>query len=146
MEAHTMMQELSPTLQAFCEQAELLRLAFLYRQGHPRVVPVWFVLLDGAFYIGIGPTSAKWKAMQRNPRVGWVVDGGTRGHYKGASLRGRAEEVREATWRGRVYNALGKKYFNATDDPEFVNIFGHVDDPETVYVRLAPDVGLTWEY
>src|SRR5262245_1226446 len=141
-----MMQELSPTLQAFSEEAELLRLAFVDRQGYPRVVPVWFVLIDGAYYIGIGTASAKWKAMQRNPRVGWVIDGGTRGHYKGASIRGRAEEVREATWRARVYDALGQKYFGAADHSEFVNIFGQVDDPETIYVRLTPDVGLTWEY
>jgi nitroimidazol reductase NimA-like FMN-containing flavoprotein (pyridoxamine 5'-phosphate oxidase superfamily) len=146
MEAHTMMQELSPTLQAFSEEAELLRLAFVDRQGYPRVVPVWFVLIDGAYYIGIGTASAKWKAMQRNPRVGWVIDGGTQGHYKGASMRGRAEEVREATWRARVYDALGQKYFGAADHSEFVNIFGQVDDPETIYVRLTPDVGLTWEY
>jgi nitroimidazol reductase NimA-like FMN-containing flavoprotein (pyridoxamine 5'-phosphate oxidase superfamily) len=146
MEAYTMMQELSPTLQAFGEQAELLRLAFLDRQGYPRVVPVWFVLIDGAYYIGIGTTSAKWKAMQRNARVGWVIDGGTRGHYKGASMRGRAEEVRESVWRAKVYDALGQKYFGAADHAEFVNIFGQVDDPETVYVRLAPDAALTWEY
>jgi nitroimidazol reductase NimA-like FMN-containing flavoprotein (pyridoxamine 5'-phosphate oxidase superfamily) len=146
MEATVMMQDLSPTLQAFCEQAELLRLAFLDRQGYPRTVPVWFVVIDGAYYIGIGMTSAKWKAMQRDPRVGWVIDGGTRGHYKGASIRGRAEEVRDATWRGRVYDALGQKYFAAADHAEFVNIFGQVDDPETVYVRLVPEAALTWEY
>jgi nitroimidazol reductase NimA-like FMN-containing flavoprotein (pyridoxamine 5'-phosphate oxidase superfamily) len=141
-----MMQELSPTLRAFGEQAELLRLAFLDRQGYPRVVPVWFVLIDGAYYIGIGTASAKWKSMQRNARVGWVIDGGARGHYKGASMRGRAEEVRDAPHRAGVYDALGKKYFGAADHAEFVNIFGQVDDPETVYVRLAPDAALTWEY
>ena len=141
-----MMQELSPTLQAFGQQAELLRLAFLDRQGYPRVVPVWFVLIDGAYYIGIGTASAKWKAMQRNARVGWVIDGGTRGHYKGASMRGRAEEVRDATHRASVYDALGKKYFGAADHAEFVNIFGRVDDPETVYVGLVPDARMTWEY
>jgi nitroimidazol reductase NimA-like FMN-containing flavoprotein (pyridoxamine 5'-phosphate oxidase superfamily) len=146
MEAHTMMQALPPTLQTFAEQAEILRLAFLDRQGYPRVVPVWFVLIDGAYCIGIGTTSAKWKAMQRNSRVGWVIDGGMRGHYKGASMRGIAEEVREATWRARVYDALGKKYFGAASDAEFVNVFGQVDDPETVYVRLIPDAALTWEH
>jgi nitroimidazol reductase NimA-like FMN-containing flavoprotein (pyridoxamine 5'-phosphate oxidase superfamily) len=146
MEAHTMMQALPPTLQAFAEQAEILRLAFLDRQGYPRVVPVWFVLIDGAYCIGIGMTSAKWKAMQRDSRVGWVIDGGTRGHYKGASMRGIAEEVREATWRARVYDALGKKYFGAASGAEFVNVFGQVDDPETVYVRLIPDAALTWEH
>jgi nitroimidazol reductase NimA-like FMN-containing flavoprotein (pyridoxamine 5'-phosphate oxidase superfamily) len=141
-----MKQALSPRLQALGEQAELLRLAFLDRQGYPRVVPVWFVLIDGAYYIGIGTTSAKWKAMQRDARVGWVIDGGTRGHYQGVSLRGHAEEVRDAAWRARVYEALGKKYFGAADDAEFINIFGQVDDPEAVYVRLTPDATLTWEH
>ena len=141
-----MMQELSPTLQAFGAQAELLRLAFLDRQGYPRVVPVWFVLLDGAHYIGIGTTSAKWKAMQREARIGWVIDGGTRGHYKGASMRGRAEEVGDPSARARVYEALRRKYFGAADAAEFVSIFGQVDDPESVYVRLVPDAALTWEY
>ncbi len=141
-----MMPELSATLQEFCEHAEILRLAYLDRQGYPRVVPVWFVSLDGAYYIGIGTTSAKWKAMQRDGRIGWVIDGGTRSHYKGASMRGRAEEVRDATWRARVYEALGKKYFGAADDPEFVKVFGPVDEPDTVYVRLIPEDGLTWEY
>ncbi len=141
-----MMPELSPTLQSLCEQAELLRVTYLDRRGYPRVVPVWFVTIDGAYYIGIGTTSAKWKAMRRDARAGWVIDGGTRGHYKGASMRGHAADVRDATERARVYEALGRKYFGAADDPEFVKIFGAVDDPETVYVRLTPDDGLTWEH
>src|SRR5262245_53714755 len=133
-----MMQALSPTLQSLVEHAELLRLAFLDSQGYPRVVPVWFVLIEGAYYIGIGTTSAKWKAMQRNPRVGWVIDGGARSHYQGVSMRGLAEEVREASGRARVYDALGQKYFGTADEAEFINVFGQVDDPESVYVRLTP--------
>jgi nitroimidazol reductase NimA-like FMN-containing flavoprotein (pyridoxamine 5'-phosphate oxidase superfamily) len=141
-----MMPELSPQLQTMVEQSDLLRLAFVDRQGHPRVVPVWFVVLDGAYYIGIGATSAKWHAMRRNPRVGWAIDGGMRGHYQGVSMRGIAAEVREASSRARVYDALGRKYFGAADDAEFVNIFGLVDDPESLYVRLTPDAALTWEH
>lgn len=140
------MQELSATLKTFSEQAEILRLAYLDAHGSPRVVPVWYVMIDGASCIGIGTSSAKWKAIKRDARVGWVIDGGTRGHYKGISMRGRAEEVREATWRARVYEAMGKKYFGTADHPEFVNIFGHVGDAETVYVRLVCEDGLTWEY
>src|SRR5262249_55994577 len=78
--------ELSPTLQVFCEHEELLRLAYLDRQGFPRVLPVWFVMLDGAYYVGTGATSAKWRAMQRDARIGWVIDGGPRSGYKGASM------------------------------------------------------------
>lgn len=141
-----MSTDLSPTLQAFCEQAELLRLAYLDRQGYPRVVPVWFVQLDEDYYIGTGTGSAKWKAMQRDTHVGWVIDGGPRSHYKGASMCGHVVEVREATGRGRIHEALGRKYFNAPDDPQFIKIFGHVDDPATVYLQLVPEDGLTWEY
>jgi hypothetical protein len=61
-------------------------------------------------------------------------------------MRGHAEEVSEAAERARVYEALGRKYFGAPDAPRFVEIFGQVDDPEIVYVRLVPEDGLTWEY
>ena len=141
-----MQHELSPTLLAFCQYAELLRLAYLDRQGFPRVVPVWFVIIDRAYYIGTGTTSAKWRAMQRDARIGWVIDGGPRSGYKGASLRGRAAEVRDATVRARVYDALGKKYFDTPEDAKFLEIFGRVDDPATVYLQLIPEDGLTWEY
>jgi nitroimidazol reductase NimA-like FMN-containing flavoprotein (pyridoxamine 5'-phosphate oxidase superfamily) len=140
------MPELSPTLAEFCEQQELLRLAYLDSKGYPRVVPVWFVTIEGDYYVGTGATSAKWTAMQRDTRIGWVIDGGTRSHYKGVSLRGRVEEVRDASRRARVYVALGKKYFGATDDPKLIEIFGTVDDADTVYLRLVPEDGLTWEY
>jgi nitroimidazol reductase NimA-like FMN-containing flavoprotein (pyridoxamine 5'-phosphate oxidase superfamily) len=141
-----MQHDLSPTLQAFCEHEELLRLAYLDRQGFPRVVPVWFVMIDGAYYVGTGATSAKWRAIQRDARIGWVIDGGPRSGYKGASLRGHAEEVHDATMRARVYEALGRKYCGTSDAAKFVEIFGRVDDPETVYLRLVPEGGLTWEY
>lgn len=123
-----MSTNLPPTLQTFCEQAELLRLAYLDRTGSPRVVPLWFVLIDGHYYIGTGSASPKWRAMQRDARISWVVDGGTRGHYQGASMRGRAEEVHETSERTRAYEALGEKYFDAPDHAEFIRIFGHVDD------------------
>jgi nitroimidazol reductase NimA-like FMN-containing flavoprotein (pyridoxamine 5'-phosphate oxidase superfamily) len=141
-----MMPELSPTLQTFCEHEELLRLAYLDRQGYPRVVPVWFVMFDRAYYLGTGATSAKWKSIQRQPRVGWVIDGGERSHYKGAALRGHATEVSDAALRSRVYEALGKKYFGTPEDAKFIEIFGQVDDPATVYLQLMPEYGLTWEY
>ena len=141
-----MRHALSPTLQAFCQHKELLRLAYLDRQGFPRVVPVWFVMLDHAYYVGTSATSAKWRAIQRDARIGWVIDGGPRSEYKGASLCGRAEEVHDATRRAHVYDAMGTKYFGTSDDAKFIEIFGRVDDPETVYLRLVPEDGFTWEY
>jgi nitroimidazol reductase NimA-like FMN-containing flavoprotein (pyridoxamine 5'-phosphate oxidase superfamily) len=141
-----MTDTLSPSLQIFCAQQDLLRLAYIDRQGYPRVVPVWFVILDDQYYIGTGTTSPKWKAMQRDARVGWVIDGGARNAYKGASMRGRVEEVSEPILRASIYEALGTKYYGSPGDTKFIDIFGRVDDPDTVYLRLIPEAGLTWEY
>lgn len=141
-----MLKELSPTLKEFCEGQELLRLAYLDTKGYPRVLPVWFVVIDGDYYVGTGATSAKWKAIQRNPKTGWVIDGGPISAYKGASMCGTAEEVTEGELRARIYEALGKKYFGSVDHPKFTEIYGSVDDTETVYVKLKAEDGLSWEY
>jgi nitroimidazol reductase NimA-like FMN-containing flavoprotein (pyridoxamine 5'-phosphate oxidase superfamily) len=140
------MKELSASLQAFCEQSELLRLAYTDAKGYPRAVPVWYVLLDGNYYFGTYNTVAKFKAIQKEPRVGWVIDGGEKPKYKGVSFYGQAAEVTDAQERETIYNALGDKYFGTTDDPAFLEIFGKVDDETTAYLRLTPEDASSWEY
>jgi nitroimidazol reductase NimA-like FMN-containing flavoprotein (pyridoxamine 5'-phosphate oxidase superfamily) len=140
------MKKLTSTLKQFCADEELLRVAYMSGNGFPRVFPVWFVVIGGYYFFGTGTNSAKWKAMSQNPRVGWVIDGGKGKKYKGASMYGRAEKVVDKRLRARVYNGLGEKYYGSRSHPKFVEIYGAVDDPNTVYVRLTPEDGTLWEY
>jgi nitroimidazol reductase NimA-like FMN-containing flavoprotein (pyridoxamine 5'-phosphate oxidase superfamily) len=140
------MKEMTESLRLFCEKEELLRLAFIDPRGYPRVVPLWFVLIGDECFFGTGATSAKMKAIREDSRAGWAIDGGPRAAYKGASFRGRAEEVTDPGLRASIYDALGKKYFGSTEDPKFIEIYGKVDDPQTVYLRLKAEDSLTWEY
>ena len=140
------MKELSTRLKELCESSELLRLAYIDERGYSRVVPVWYVLMNGAYYFGTYPTSAKFKAIKREPRVGWAIDGGDKPKYWGVSLYGKALEVSDPQEREAVYRALGDKYFGTTDDPTFLEIYGKVDDEQTVYLRLTPEDGTSWEY
>ncbi|HLG13365.1 MAG TPA: pyridoxamine 5'-phosphate oxidase family protein [Blastocatellia bacterium] len=140
------MKRLTTSLKKFCEKEGLLRVAWIDSEGYPRVAPVWFVVMGGRYYFATGASSAKWKAMQRNPRVGWVIDGGKGRKYKGASMCGRAEEVSDSRLRRRIYRALGLKYFGSVTDSKFVEIYGGVDDPDTAYIRLTPIDGVCWEY
>src|ERR1051325_9490429 len=103
------MKELSPALKEFCEKQELLRLAYTDARGYPRVVPLWFVIIDGDYCVGTDAKSAKAKAIGRDPRAGWVIDGGANGKYKGASMFGRAEEATGGETRARIHRALGMK-------------------------------------
>jgi nitroimidazol reductase NimA-like FMN-containing flavoprotein (pyridoxamine 5'-phosphate oxidase superfamily) len=138
------MKRMTSTLRQFLEKQELLRIAYEDR-GQPRVVPVWFVTIGSSYYIGTGATSPKWKAMQREPRVGWAIDGGKQHKYKGASMYGDAEEVTDQKLRARIYRAFGKKYFGSADDPRHVKIWGEVDEPGSVFIHLKMKDGFWWE-
>ena len=139
------MKRLSSTAKSFIEKQELLRIAWTDRGG-ARVVPVWFVILDRRYYIGTGSRSAKWKAMKKRPSVGWVIDGGKKGKYKGLSMHGRAEEVTNRKLRARLYEAFGKKYFGSPEHSKHKEIWGEVYDPETVFIHLKAADGFWWEY
>jgi len=140
------MKELSAGLKELCEIGELMRLAYTDGRGYPRVVPVWYVLMNGAYYVGTYTTSAKSRAIKREPRIGWVIDGGDKPKYRGVSFYGQALEVNDPQEREAVYRALGDKYFGTTDDPTFLEIYGQVDDEQTSYLRLTPEDGTSWEY
>jgi nitroimidazol reductase NimA-like FMN-containing flavoprotein (pyridoxamine 5'-phosphate oxidase superfamily) len=140
-----MMKPVPKKLKEFCEKEELLRLSYI-DHGHPRVVPVWFVVVGRQYYIGTYAGSPKWKAIKRKPDIAWVVDGGPQGKYKGVSMFGRAEEITERKLRGRIYKALGEKYFGGADHAKHIEIWGEIDDPESVYVRLKAEDGFWWAY
>jgi nitroimidazol reductase NimA-like FMN-containing flavoprotein (pyridoxamine 5'-phosphate oxidase superfamily) len=140
------MKELSATLKEFIEKQELLRLAYLSSTGHPRVLPLGYVIIHDDCYVGTDATSAKRKAVARDARVGWVIDGGEMPGYKGASFYGVAEEVTDSALRAEVYRKLGEKYFGSASHPKFVELYGAVEDAATVYWRLKPEDVFAWEY
>jgi len=139
------MKKVTAKLKEFCEKQELLRLAYIDKK-HPRVIPVWFVVLGRNWYVGTYVNSPKWKAIRRKPAVGWVIDGGKQGKYKGISMFGTAKEVTNKKLRTQIYVALGKKYFGTADHPKHIEIWGKVDDPSSVYIELKAEDGSSWEY
>ena len=139
------MKKPTSSLTQFCEKQELLRLAYVDR-GYPRVIPVWFVVIGRHYYAGTYANSLKWKAINRKPRIGWVIDGGKQNKYKGVSMFGEAEEVTDRKLRAKIYRALGEKYYGSADHPKHIEVWGEVDDPSSVYMRLKPDDGFGWEY
>lgn len=139
------MKKLTLALKEFSEKQDLLRLAYI-EHGYPRVVPVWFVVIGRDYYAGTYANSPKWKAIKHNSRVAWVIDGGGPSKYKGVSVFGQAEEVTDRRLRARIYRALGEKYYGSVDHPKHIEVWGEVDDPSSVYMRLNPEDGFWWEY
>ena len=139
------LKKLTKSIQDFCKKQQLLRLAYIDR-GNPRVVPVWFVVIGREYFVGTYVKSPKWKAIKRKPRIGWVIDGGEQNKYKGVSMFGIAEEITDRKLRAQIYREFGKKYYGSADDPKHIEIWGEVDDPSSVFIRLKSEDGFWWEY
>jgi nitroimidazol reductase NimA-like FMN-containing flavoprotein (pyridoxamine 5'-phosphate oxidase superfamily) len=139
------MKKLTQGIKEFCEKQDLLRLSYVER-GYPRVVPVWFVVIGSYYYVGTYANSPKWKAIKRKPSIGWVIDGGEQNKYKGVSMIGEAEEVSDRRLRAKIYRALGEKYYGSVEHPKHIEVWGEVDDPSSVYMRLKAQDGFWWEY
>jgi hypothetical protein len=79
--------------------------------------------------------------------VGWVIDGGTSAkNYKGVSFWGTAEQVTDKRLHRRAYRALGEKYFGSAESRAFREIYGELDEPGTVFLRLRPERFFFWDY
>lgn len=58
------------------EQARNLWLATVRPDGRPHLVPIWFVVADGRWYICTSPHSVKARNLQANPRVALALEDG----------------------------------------------------------------------
>jgi Pyridoxamine 5'-phosphate oxidase len=63
-----------PVAQRLLDSANPARLAYVARDGTPRVVPVGFLWDGVSFVVGTAPRAAKVSALQANPAVALTID------------------------------------------------------------------------
>ena len=137
------MMRLPKKMRAFCREQKLMRLAFVDPLGYPRVVPLWFVMRGQEFFFGTDRNSVKGRYIRQNPKVGWVIDGGTSvSMYKGASFWGTAEVVTDARVWKAVWRAIGRKYYGSWQNHDFQQLY----TPDTLILRLMPERVFCWDY
>jgi PPOX class probable F420-dependent enzyme len=112
------------------------KLATVRADGRANVVPIWFVLDDdGVFVLTTGASSAKAKAMRRDPRVSLLVDD-EEPPFAFVLVRGTAELSTDAgqllTWATRI----GRRYMGADRAEEFGRRNAAAEE---LLVRIVPD-------
>ena len=120
------------------------RVATIGTQG-PHVAPLWFVWVDGVFWLTSLNRSQRWTDMERDPRVAVVVDDGVDyGELRGVELRGRVEVVGEVPRTGEpeprlepVERAFAEKYLGGAE-------FGH--DGRHAWLALQPEKIVSWDF
>ena len=99
----------TPTAQKLLNSANLARLAYVWTDGTPRVVPIWFYWNGTEVVIGSPPGMPKLTAIQQNPKVALTIDSSD-WPYKVLLIRGTAV-VSVADGVIPEYAASAERYF-----------------------------------
>jgi len=116
------------------------RLAYVWTDGTPRVVPIWFHWNDSEFVLGTPTKAPKLKALAKNPKVALTIDGNTFPHSV-LLVRGtaRLEPMNRIV---PEYALAAERYFGPEQGKAWVSQLAKMA-PEMVRIAITPEwVGL----
>ena len=103
-----------PVAAGLLEGPNLARLAYTGLDGRPRVVPIWFTLLDGDIVMITGPKAAKARALEANPAVALTIDD-ARPPYKVLLIDGDAS-LEHVDGIAPEYEGITRRYLGPVAD------------------------------
>ncbi len=98
------------------------RLAYVWHDGSPRVVPIWFHWNGEEFVFGTPPTAPKTKALRQNSKVALTIDTDAWPH-KVLQIRGTAK-VETVDGVVPEYAAAARRYFGEEQGQAWVEQMG----------------------
>ncbi len=85
------------------------------RDGPPQLSPVWYLYEEGRFYISVQVASAKYRNLQRDPRIGLCIDGG-HPDARAVMIYGSAELiVADSPWRDDIHWRITRRYYDSDE-------------------------------
>lgn len=140
------MNNLDPQqVEAFLSEPNLARLATISKNGHPHVVPVWFLWEDGAVWISAYRSTRKAKHLLMDKRCALVVDVKKAEHgVTGVLFEGEVEifETSQPDIRGRIERIylkyLGQEGIKDKDPQDWLA------SPENMLIKLTPKLTASW--
>jgi len=100
--------------------ARVARLAYTWRDGTPRVVPMWFHWTGEAIVMGAPPNSPKMRVLRERPAVAVDIDD-DQWPYQVLSIRGTASaEVVDGIFP--EYEAMARRYLGEEGAAQFLGL------------------------
>jgi general stress protein 26 len=113
----------TPTAQQMLRSRNMAQLAYVWTDGTPRVVPIWFHWNGEAIVIGTPPTAPKIKALRHNPNVAITINSSDPWPYQVLLIRGKAEiDIVDGT--APEYAAAAQRYFGEEQGRAWVEQMG----------------------
>jgi hypothetical protein len=107
-----------PVAQALLQSSIPARLAYLWTDGTPRVVPIWFHWTGEAFVLTTLPLAPKLNALVQHPQVALTIDSNT-WPYQALNVRGSVTVERLDTIVPE-FVATARRYLGAAQSEAFV--------------------------
>jgi PPOX class probable F420-dependent enzyme len=107
-----------PAAQELLQSKIPARLAYVWTDGTPRVVPIWFHWNGSEFVVGTPPKAPKVIALAKNPKVALTIDDNTFPH-KVLLVRGMARLI-PVDGVAPEYAAAAERYFGAEQGKTWV--------------------------
>src|SRR6266700_290096 len=108
-----------PAAQELLESKIPARLAYVWTDGSPRVIPIWFHWNGKEVVMGTPPKAPKLKALAKNSKVAITIDNNTHPH-KVLSIRGSAR-LQAVDGIVPEYMAAADRYFGREQGEAWVN-------------------------
>ena len=116
------------------------RLAYVWTDGTPRVVPIWFHWNGQQFVVGTPPKAPKLKALAKNPKVALTIDDNNFPH-KVLLVRGTAH-LQMVNGVVPEYAAAAERYFGSVQGKAWVTQLASMIQ-NMVRITITPEwVGL----
>src|SRR5580698_4455919 len=129
-----------PASQQLLQSKIPARLAYVWTDGTPRVVPIWFHWNEREFVLATPPKAPKLKALAKNPKVSLTIDDNTFPH-KVLLVRGTAH-LEPMNGVVPEYAMAAERYFGPAQGKAWVAQMGQMI-PSMVRITITPDwVGL----
>lgn len=129
-----------PAAQELLQSRIPARLAYVWTDGTPRVVPIWFHWNGDEFVMGTPTKAPKLKALSKNPKVALTIDGDVFPH-KVLLMRGTAR-LKNVEGVVPEYAAAAERYFGREQGKAWVTQMGQMVS-SMVRVSVRPEwVGL----
>lgn len=126
-----------PIAQQLLQSRNPARLAYVWDDGTPRVVPIWFHW-DGEAIVMAGPVDApKVEAIRAHPQVALTIDDASSWPYRELTVRGAAE-VDIVDGVAPEYAAAAERYFGEEQGRAWVQNVGQMVQ-QTARVRVRPE-------
>src|SRR5262249_17350093 len=129
-----------PAAKELLESRIPARLAYIWTDGTPRVIPIWFHWNGSEFILGTPPKAPKLKAPAKNPKVSLTIDDNSFPH-KVLLIRGSAR-LEPVSGLVPEYATSAERYFGREQGQAWILQLGKMVS-SMVRIRITPEwVGL----